>query len=81
MLFRSNSQEQLNVNVMPLYRRLLIGIGWSVLVVAAGIFFAVLFGLVAIETFSIEGSSGIRTIAGLAITGCLSAALGYMGEE
>jgi hypothetical protein len=41
----------------------------------------VVVGLVGVETFAFKGASGIRTIAGMAIFGCLLSALGYMNEE
>ena len=41
------------------------------------VFVGCLAGLLAFDQFSVGGQSGLRTIAGIAISGCLLAAIGY----
>ena len=38
---------------------------------------SVLFGLVELFQYELLGHSGLRTIAAIAVSGCLSAAIGY----
>ena len=45
---------------------------------AASIFFVgCLLGIFAFDQFSVGGQSGLRTIAGVAISGCVLAAIGF----
>ena len=63
------------------YQRVVIYCGWTILIAAVVISLMVIIGLVNIEIFSFRGTSGLRTIAGIAVSGCMLAALGYMNEE
>jgi len=47
------------------------------LIMASVSFVGCLGGVLAFEQFSIGGQSGLRTIAGIAISGCLLAAIGF----
>lgn len=51
--------------------------GVSLLLVALLAFAAILFNLVEAEVFAIFEQSGIRTVAGIAVAGCLLAAIGF----
>lgn len=51
--------------------------GLVILLAALCLFFAHLVGMVPGELLDIFGQSELRTIAGLAVVGCLMAAIGY----
>lgn len=59
----------------------LVYFGWVFLATSMIMVLGIILGLVTVEYFSINGTSGIRSVAAVAITGCLLAALGYMKEE
>ena len=63
------------------YQRAMIRWGWLCLGASLVTSLTVAIGLANIEAFSFNGTSGIRTIAGMAVGGCLLSALGYMIEE
>jgi hypothetical protein len=63
------------------YQRAIILCGWLFIGASIVTTVTVAVGLVGMETFSFKGVSGIRTIAGMAVFGCLLSALGYMNEE
>jgi hypothetical protein len=58
-------------------RRVLVLSGLVMLVAAICLFFARLVGIIPGELLEIFGQSELRTIAGLAVVGCLMAAVGY----
>ena len=62
------------------YKSFLIALGWCILTLTIAVIIAIYLEVLSIDIFSIKGGSGIRTIAGIAILGCLSAALGYLEE-
>jgi len=41
---------------------------------------SVLFGVFELESFALLGHSGVRTLAGIAVVGCLLAAIGFFEE-
>lgn len=51
--------------------------GVSLLLIALVACIAILSGLIGVETFAIFEQSGIRTVAGIAVGGCLLAAIGF----
>ena len=59
------------------WQKTVISLGILTLGLASIVFIGCLLGLLAFDQFSVGGQSGIRTIAGIAITGCLLAAIGY----
>jgi mannose/fructose/N-acetylgalactosamine-specific phosphotransferase system component IIC len=59
------------------FRRVLVLSGLVILLAALCLFFAHLVGMVPGELLDIFGQSELRTIAGLAVVGCLMAAIGY----
>ena len=63
------------------FGRVLVYSGWVLMLVSLIMTLGTILGLVTIEYFSINGSSVIRSIAAVAIAGCLMAALGFMKEE
>ena len=63
------------------FGRVLVYSGWVLMLVSVIMTLGTILGLVTIEYFSINGSSVIRSIAAVAIAGCLMAALGFMKEE
>ena len=54
--------------------------GLGVLFVALVLATSCLLGAIPIDTFAVAGQSGIRTLAGISVTGCLLAAIGYWEE-
>jgi hypothetical protein len=63
------------------FSRALVYFGWVFLAASMIMALGIILDLVTVEYFSINGTSGIRSVAAVAITGCLLAALGYMKEE
>jgi Na+/H+-dicarboxylate symporter len=64
--------------------RLLSGLvfcGWILLILSVILTTTILLGLADVHEFSVRGTSGIRSVAAIAVLGCLSAAIGYMTEE
>ena len=59
------------------WQKTVVFLGILTLGLASLIFVGCLIGILAFDQFSVGGQSGIRTIAGIAITGCLLAAIGY----
>ena len=59
------------------WQRMVVFLGVFILSMATLIFAGCLVGLLAFDQFSVGGQSGLRTIAGIAISGCLLAAIGY----
>lgn len=54
--------------------------GVLALILAVMLFAMSMMGFFELGTFALAGNSGIRTLAGLAVTGCLLAAIGYWDE-
>jgi Na+/H+-dicarboxylate symporter len=52
-------------------------IGLAFLFVSLIMFIGVLLGIADISSYEVLGHSGIRSIAGLAVSGCLIAAIGF----
>ena len=52
-------------------------LGLFILLTASLLFLGCITEVLAFEQFSIGGQSGLRTIAGVAISGCLLAAIGF----
>ena len=59
------------------WQKMAVFLGVFILSMAILIFAGCLVGLLAFDQFSVGGQSGLRTIAGIAISGCLLAAIGY----
>ena len=59
------------------WQKALVILGLLILVMASMSFVGCLGGVLAFDQFSIAGQSGLRTIAGVAISGCLLAAIGF----
>ena len=55
--------------------------GWILLISSVILTSTILLGFINVNDFSVRGTSGIRSIAAIAILGCLSAAIGYMKED
>lgn len=51
--------------------------GVSLLLIALLAFLAIIFNLIGAETFAVFEQSGVRTVAGIAVAGCLLAAIGF----
>jgi hypothetical protein len=60
---------------------ILVFLGWITLAASVIATLVIILGIATVEYFSINGGSGLRSVAAIAITGCLLAALGYMEEE
>tara|TARA_B100000579_G_scaffold149228_1_gene121109 strand:+ start:3281 stop:3499 length:219 start_codon:yes stop_codon:yes gene_type:complete len=59
------------------WQKMVVVVGLLILAISTVIFTGCLLGVLAFDQFSYGGQSGIRTIAGIAISGCLLAAIGY----
>ena len=54
--------------------------GLGILLMALALAVSCLLGALSIDTFAVAGQSGIRSLAGISVTGCLLAAIGYWEE-
>ena len=54
--------------------------GLGILFAAIALAAICLLGAISIDTFAVAGQSGIRTLAGISVTGCLLAAIGFWDE-
>ena len=69
--------SNLEVEKLSSGRKLMVFLGIGMLVVSVLMSLSVLFGLVELFQYELLGHSGLRTIAAIAVSGCLSAAIGY----
>ncbi|MDD9891280.1 MAG: hypothetical protein OXU66_12530 [Gammaproteobacteria bacterium] len=67
----------LEVEQLSKGRKLMVYLGIALIIVAALMSLSVLVGWVEIYRYDLLGHSGLRTIAGVAVAGCLLAAIGY----
>ena len=58
----------------------LVRIGVALLALSGAALVSVAFGLVPSSTFAIGQQSGLRTLAEVAVVGCLAAAMGYWND-
>ena len=68
---------KLNSDQLQLWQKLTVTLGLFILIMASLLFLGCLAEVLAFDQFSIGGQSGLRTIAGVAISGCLLAAIGF----
>ena len=61
-------------------RRILVIIGILLLTVSVVLLVGSLLGLVSMESLAVGQQSGLRTLAGVAVVGCLLAAIGYWDQ-
>ena len=61
-------------------RRILVIIGILLLTVSVVFLVGSLLGLVSMESLAVGQQSGLRTLAGVAVVGCLLAAIGYWDQ-
>lgn len=69
--------EKINLNAL---QKISIRSGLFLITLASVCFLGGLFGLLELESFAFGGSSGLRTLAGIAVAGCLLAAVGTWDE-
>ena len=69
--------SNLEVEKLSSGRKLMVFLGIGMLGVSVLMSLSVLFGLVELFQYELLGHSGLRTIAAIAVSGCLSAAIGY----
>ena len=69
-----------NRTALNAWKKLTALAGLGVLFVAIVLAASCLVGAISIDTFAIAGQSGIRTLAGISVTGCLLAAIGFWEE-
>ncbi len=69
--------SNLEVEKLSSGRKLMVFLGIGMLVVSVLMSLSVLFGLVELFQYELLGHSGLRSIAAIAVSGCLSAAIGY----
>lgn len=62
------------------FRKILVQVGVSILILSLLLFSACLLGLAKFETFSFFGHSGLRSIAAISVIGCMIAAIGYWDD-
>lgn len=65
---------------LPPLRKACVLIGIGLLILSLILFFSSIFGVFEFEFFAVMGHSGIRTLAAIAVAGCLLAAVGYFDE-
>ena len=70
--------SNLEVEKLSSGRKLMVFLGIGMLGVSVLMSLSVLFGLVELFQYELLGHSGLRTIAAIAVSGCLSAAIGYL---
>jgi hypothetical protein len=68
-------------NSNQLTQKVLITFGIILILASCSIILMVLLGLFSLDSFAVGFSSGIRTLASVAITGCLVGAIGYWMKE
>ena len=66
----------MNSNQLTNIQKLCIFIGLLLLTLSILIFLGVLIGLLELSQFEFTGHSGLRSVAALAVSGCLMAAIG-----
>jgi len=66
----------MNSNKVTNIQRLFVFTGLFFLTLSVLIFLSVLFGLFELSQFEFIGHSGLRSVAALAVSGCLMAAIG-----
>jgi hypothetical protein len=69
--------SNLEVEKLSSGRKLMVFLGIGMLGVSVLMSLSVLFGLVELFQYELLGHSGLRSIAAIAVSGCLSAAIGY----
>ena len=69
-----------NRTALHAWKKLTALAGLGVLFAAIALAACCLVGVFSIDTFAIAGQSGIRTLAGISVTGCLLAAIGFWEE-
>ena len=71
----------LEVSQLSRIRKVFAILGVSLLFLAALMLISTLVGVIEIEYFEFFGHSGLRTVAAIAVAGCLLAAFGYHEEK
>lgn len=61
-------------------RKICVFVGVGLLILAVILFASTISSAVELASFAISGQSGVRTLAGIAVAGCLLAALGFYDE-
>jgi hypothetical protein len=61
-------------------RKVSVFAGIALIVLSVILSASTLFGLLELESFAVLGHSGIRTLAGIAVAGCMVAAIGSFDE-
>ena len=72
----SDAMKLTNDQFQP-WQKIAVIAGLLTLLAASIFFLGCLLGIVTFDQFSVGGQSGLRTIAGVAISGCLLAAIGF----
>ena len=67
-------------NQLTNFRKACVALGICLLVLSILMLLGVLIDLFELNAFAVFGHSGIRTIAAVAVFGCLLAAIGYYDE-
>lgn len=66
-------------NLSPL-KKVFAFAGIGLLALSMLLFVSILLGLADLETYAVFGQSGLRNLAGVAVAGCLLAAIGFLDE-
>ena len=74
------SSVNIDRNTLHTWKKLTALAGLGILFMALALAASCLLGAISIDTFAVAGQSGIRTLAGISVTGCLLAAIGYWEE-
>ena len=70
----------LNTNSLSRMRRVFAFTGMGLLALALLLFASTLLGISSLDSFAVLGNSGVRTLAGIAVAGCILAAIGFFDE-
>lgn len=78
---RCSEMISLEVSQLSRIRKVFAIIGVSLLILATLMLVSTLVGVFELEYFEFFGHSGLRTVAAIAVAGCLLAAFGYHEEK
>jgi|TARA_B110000263_G_scaffold241102_1_gene244981 ABC-type glucose/galactose transport system permease subunit len=73
-------KEILNTENLSRTRKACVYLGFGLLTLSSILVVSTLVGIFELNSFAILGHSGVRTLAGIAVAGCLLAAIGFYDE-
>tara|TARA_R110002073_G_scaffold65397_2_gene163281 strand:- start:152 stop:373 length:222 start_codon:yes stop_codon:yes gene_type:complete len=70
----------LNTAKLSLAKKICVYVGIGLLALSILLFSSMVLGFSELESYALFGQSGLRTLAGIAVAGCLCAAIGFFDE-